>query len=215
VALADAFRELTEPVANGKRRPHGALRIVLVRLRGAENGEHGVPGELLGRAPVPLDLGVDQLEELTEKCAEVLGVDPLAERGRAREVGEEHGNDAPFLPLVGSASGATSILVQGGTAGRTEGSRRRLLGPAAGASLVKRHATATAVAGVGRVLGFAGSARQCHAPSVRRGNPGIRMAPGIAVGPEVDAIIEATGRSLWAAPKGTQSSGLEQRTPTA
>jgi hypothetical protein len=111
VALAYAVSERAEPVANGERRPDGTLRIVLVRLRGAENSEHGVPGELLGAAPEPLDLGVDQLEELTKERAKVLGVEQLADRSRAREVGEENGDDAAFLPLVGLLLRSASILV--------------------------------------------------------------------------------------------------------
>ena len=100
VPALDALREGAEAVAHGERGPNGALGVVLVRLRVAEDGEHGVAGVLLGRAAEALDLGVDQVEELPQELAEVLRVDQLAERGRAREVGEENGDDAPFLPLV-------------------------------------------------------------------------------------------------------------------
>ena len=64
VPALDALREGAEAVAHGERSPNGALGVVLVRLRDAEDGEHGVAGELLGRAAEALDLGVDQVEEL-------------------------------------------------------------------------------------------------------------------------------------------------------
>jgi hypothetical protein len=60
-----------------------------------------------------LDLGVDQLEEFPQELTEVLRVEQLAERGRTREVGEEDGDDAPFLPLVAGVRRGASVLVQG------------------------------------------------------------------------------------------------------
>ena len=169
VPALDALREGSEAVAHGERGPNGALGVVLVRLRVAEDGEHGVPGELLGRAAEALDLGVDQVEELPQELADVLRVEQLAERSRAREVGEENGDDAPLLPLVGSVRGAASVLAQGEAAGGAEGRGRRLLGAAAGACLVKRRAAVATKAGVGRVLGATRGAGECHAPSLRRG----------------------------------------------
>jgi hypothetical protein len=115
-------------------------RTASVRLRNAEDGEHGVPRELLGRAAEALDLGVDQVEELPQELAEVLRVEQLANRARAREVGEEDGDDTPFLPLVGGVRGRASVLAQGEAAGETESRGRRLLDPVAGAGPVKRRA---------------------------------------------------------------------------
>ena len=97
VAIEHALGERSESVADGQCRTNGALGVVLVRLRDPEHGEHRVAGELLGRAAVALDLGVDQVEELALELAHVLGVEPLAERGRAREVGEEDGHDSALL----------------------------------------------------------------------------------------------------------------------
>ena len=115
----------------------------------------------------PLDLGVDQVEELALELADVLRIEQLAERSRAREVGEEHGDDAPLLPLVGSVRGAASVLAQRDAAGGAEGRGRRLLGPAAGQARVKRRAAVAAEAGVGGLLGVAGGAGESHAPSLR------------------------------------------------
>jgi hypothetical protein len=49
----------------------------------------------------PLDFGVDQLEELALELAHVLWIEPLAECGRARQVGEENGDDPSLLAIVG------------------------------------------------------------------------------------------------------------------
>ena len=51
---ADAHFEiqLADGVAHPERRPRGALGVVLVRLRDAERGEHGVARELLDDAAV-------------------------------------------------------------------------------------------------------------------------------------------------------------------
>ena len=157
-----------EAVPHRERSPNGALGVVLVRLRNPEDGEHGVAGELLRRAPEALDLRVDQVEELTLKLANVLGVEQLAERSRAREVGEEHGDDAPLLPLVGRVDSPASVVAQGDPAGRAEGRSRRLLSPTGGASPLKRRTAVATEASAGRVLGAAVGASQCHASSLER-----------------------------------------------
>ena len=66
----------------------------------AEHGQDRVADELLGRPAVSLDLAVDELEELALELADLLGVEPLGECRRAREVGEEDGDDAALLPVV-------------------------------------------------------------------------------------------------------------------
>ncbi len=71
------------------RSPHGALGIVLVRLRDPEDGEDRIPDELLRHAAVALDLRVHELEEIALKRPHVLGVEPLPERRGAGQVGEE------------------------------------------------------------------------------------------------------------------------------
>ena len=164
----DAVRERAEAVPNRERRPNGALGVVLVRLRDPEDGEHGVAGELLRRASEALDLGVDQVEELTLKLANVLGVEQLAERSRPREVGEEDGDDAPLLPLVGVSAARRASSRKRDAAGRAEGRSRRLLRPASRAGPLKRRAAFATEASTGRVLGAAVCAGECHASSLER-----------------------------------------------
>ena len=168
VATLDAVREGAEAVPHRERSPNGALGVVLVRLRNPEDGEHGIAGELLRRAPEALDLRVDQVEELTLKLANVLGIEQLAERSRPGEVGEEHGDDAPLLPLVGRVGSPASVVAQGNPAGRAEGRSRRLLSPTSGASPLKRRAAVATEASTGRVLGTAVGACDCHASSLER-----------------------------------------------
>src|SRR5512133_458926 len=81
--------ERRETVAELRRGPHGAKRVVLVHGRDAEDSHHRVPDELLDRAAVSLD---DRLRRLKVAChhpPQALRVDPLAERCRARDVAEE------------------------------------------------------------------------------------------------------------------------------
>ena len=93
-------------VAGGEGRQHGALGIVLVRLRDPEHGQHRVADELLRQAPEALDLAVDELEQLSLQLTHVLGIEALAERCRACEIGEEDADDAALLALVASGSAA-------------------------------------------------------------------------------------------------------------
>ncbi len=160
--------EGAETVLHRQRSPDGSLRVVLVRLGDAEHREHRVSDELLARASKSLDLGVDQLEELSLELAHFLRVQSLPEGSRACEVGEEDGDDAPFLAFVGRVSGAARVLPQGDPAGRAEGGARRLLGPAARAGPLKRRAARAAEASAGWMRGSAGGTGQSHAPSLRR-----------------------------------------------
>ena len=58
-----------------------------------------------------LDLAVHELEELLLHGADVLGVEALAQRGRAGEIGEEHSDDATLL-VRGDAACAWSAAPQ-------------------------------------------------------------------------------------------------------
>ena len=168
VAALDALGERSEAVPHGQRRPNRPLGVVLVGLGDAEHGEDRVAGEFLRGASEPLDLGVDQLEELPLELAHVLRVQFLAERGRAREVGEQDGDNAPLLAIVGRVRRTASVFSERDAAGRAEGRAGRLLEPAGRADPLKRRATLTAEAGPAGALGSAGSADQSHAPSLRR-----------------------------------------------
>ena len=82
--------ELGQRVAHLDRRPHRAQRVVLVQHRHAEHGHHRVADELLHAAAVPLDDRLHPLEVAREQRTQPLGIERLAERGRAGQVAEQH-----------------------------------------------------------------------------------------------------------------------------
>ena len=84
---------LVRPVADRERRAHGALRIVLVRERRAEERHDRVADELLDRASEALQLRAQPLVVRPQDRLDVLGIERLGARGEADEVGEEHRHD--------------------------------------------------------------------------------------------------------------------------
>jgi hypothetical protein len=76
--------ELGQRVPHLDRRAQRAQGVVLVHGRHAEHGHHGVADELLDAASVALDNALHALEVGREQCAQPLGIDRFAERGRAR-----------------------------------------------------------------------------------------------------------------------------------
>jgi hypothetical protein len=114
-----------------------------VRLWDPEHRHDRVTHELLGRSAEPLHLAVHELEELPLELADVLGIEPLAERRGAREVGEEDGDDAALLPVVHDR-GPLRVVAQGVPATRAERSRCGLLSSAAGAHAGERRAARAA-----------------------------------------------------------------------
>ena len=76
-------------------------RVVLVQPRDAERGHHRVPDELLDRAPVAFDRGAHRLEVAGHDLAHRLGVELLAELGRARHVAEQDGDGLADLGGLG------------------------------------------------------------------------------------------------------------------
>ena len=80
------------------RRAHGALGVVLVGDGGAEQRQDAVAGQVLHRSPERLDGVDDPGDRLADDQLDLLGVQPLAERRGADEVGEDGGHDLAFLP---------------------------------------------------------------------------------------------------------------------
>src|SRR5439155_25037746 len=74
---------------------HGPERVILVHRRHPEDGHDRVADELLDGAAVPLDDRLRGLEVARHHAAKALGVDPLAERGRAGDVAEQGVDDLP------------------------------------------------------------------------------------------------------------------------
>ena len=95
-SAADA-RQGVELVDDAQAGAHGALGVVLVHGRHAEDGDHGVADELLDRAAVGLDRRAGGGVEALQEGVDELGVVALGERGEADEVADEGGDDATFL----------------------------------------------------------------------------------------------------------------------
>ena len=96
-------------------RHHRALRVVLVRGRGAEEGEDRVAHQAGDRALVADDRLDQPLVGGVHHLGPVLGVELLGHRGRAADVAEQHRDDAPLarpgrLGAASAASGAPHAL---------------------------------------------------------------------------------------------------------
>jgi hypothetical protein len=82
--------ELLEPGDHVRRRPYGPQRVVLVHHRDAEDGHDRVADELLDGAAVTFDRRAHGVEVAAHHASGRFGVEPLAHRGRARDVAEQH-----------------------------------------------------------------------------------------------------------------------------
>jgi hypothetical protein len=103
--------ELGERLPDRERGADGALCVVAVGERRAEDGHDRVADELLHEAAEPFDLDPKALVIAAEDGAHVLRVEGFRARCEADEVGEEDGDDAPFLVLsrsVGRECGSAS-----------------------------------------------------------------------------------------------------------
>ena len=89
--------QLLDRAADREGSANRPLRVVLVRDRRAEDGHDRVSDELLDRASVSLDLRAKPRVVRRERRADVLRVEPLRPAREADEVGEEDGDDLPFL----------------------------------------------------------------------------------------------------------------------
>ncbi len=78
----------------GADRPVG---VVLVGDGCAEEGDDGVAEDLVDATAECFDLGDERLEVGVDEAGHGLRIEVLGERGVADEVGEQHGDDAPFL----------------------------------------------------------------------------------------------------------------------
>ena len=95
-SAADA-RQGVELVDDAQAGAHGALGVVLVHGRHAEDGDHGVADELLDRAAVGLDRRAGGGVEALQEGVDDLRVVAFGERREADEVADEGGDDATFL----------------------------------------------------------------------------------------------------------------------
>ena len=88
-----------------KRRVAGALGVVLVGDRGAEQRHDAVAGELVDRALEAVDALAEDREEALHDLPPLLGVASLGELHRAHHVGEQH-RHLLALALQGALAGA-------------------------------------------------------------------------------------------------------------
>ena len=86
-------RLLDREVADRERRADGALGVVLVRGRRAEERHDRVPDELLDRSAVALELRAHALVVRSEERLDVLRIERLRARGEADEVAEDDRDD--------------------------------------------------------------------------------------------------------------------------
>ena len=89
--------QVLDGVADRDGGAHGALWIVLVRDRCAEDGHHRVADELLDRPAVSLDLVALRRVVGRKRRANVLGIESLRSSGEADEIREEDGHDLSLL----------------------------------------------------------------------------------------------------------------------
>ena len=74
---------------------HRALGVVFARRLGAEGGEQAVAGVLQDLAATLCHPSAERLQRRVHDVEQVLGIDGLAERGRADHVEEQHRHLAP------------------------------------------------------------------------------------------------------------------------
>ena len=105
VLLLEEGVELDKALTHGERSAHRPLGVVLVDPGYAENGHNCVARILLDGAPEAPDLLAHLFEEGRQELPELLGIVPLSELRRARQICEEHRDD---LALFASGHGFTS-----------------------------------------------------------------------------------------------------------
>ena len=93
----DVSRVAADDLEDAKRRAGGALGVVLVRGRNAEVRADPVALVRLHRAAVLVDGAAHHRHALADEHLRLVGLEPLAERRRADDVGEEHGDRAPLV----------------------------------------------------------------------------------------------------------------------
>src|SRR5262249_2387714 len=99
-------------LAQVERRPAGALRVILVRDRRAEERHDAVAGELVHRPLEAVHARSEDGEETIDDPVPLLGIELLGQLHRALHVGEKH-RDLLALALE-HAAGAEDLLGQVG-----------------------------------------------------------------------------------------------------
>ena len=88
--------EALQALEHPQRRLQCPLRVVLLGGRRAEDRDDGVADELLHRPAAERDLGFHGVVELLQEISRVLGIEFVAERGGADEIGEQKRRQLPL-----------------------------------------------------------------------------------------------------------------------
>ena len=89
--------EVAQRGLHRQRRADGAVGVVLVRDRRPEQRHDRVAEHLVDDAAVGLDVGDEQREGGVDQALDLFGVAAFGDRREADDVGEQHGDDPPFL----------------------------------------------------------------------------------------------------------------------
>ena len=96
-AHPQALALVARPGADGEGRPDRSLGVVLVGDRRAEQRHHGIADELLDRAPEAFELRTKAVVIRRQQRTHVLRVEPFGPGREAGKIGEQDGDDFPFL----------------------------------------------------------------------------------------------------------------------
>ncbi len=96
-AAPDLGAPVRQRLLHAQAGAHGALGVVLVGDRRAEEGEDGVADDLVDPAAEVGDVGGEPLEAAVDQVLDLLGVACLGEVGEPDEVGEQDGDDAALV----------------------------------------------------------------------------------------------------------------------
>ena len=125
VLASELLVESLERLAHLERRPHRAKRVVLVDGRHAEHRHDRVADELLDGAAVPFERRLHGIEVPPHHTPQRLGVEPLAERGRAGDVREDDGDDLARLRVARPRVERGAACAAEARVARRSGARRR------------------------------------------------------------------------------------------
>ena len=92
------FGERTELARQIERGRAGALGVVFVGDRGAEERHDAIAGVLVDGSLVSVHAVREDPEQAIEQAMPFLGIDALRELHRAHDVGEEHGDQLALAP---------------------------------------------------------------------------------------------------------------------
>lgn len=97
VCRLDLFGEPYHGVPDVQGRVHRPFRIVLMSQRCSEECQQTIPHHLRHRALIVCSGGDDAAQKLVHNHLEPLRAEPLAQRGRAGDIAEQHCDDTPLL----------------------------------------------------------------------------------------------------------------------